>query len=517
MSTTLQNLPIGVQDFEKLRRENYLYVDKTALVHRLATTGNCYFLSRPRRFGKSLLLSTLKAYFLGKKELFHGLAIESLESDWKEYPVLYLDLNSENYGDVEALENRLDLSVTKWEDVYGANDKERSLASRFEGVIRRAYEKTGRQVVILVDEYEKPLLEAIEKPELQDTFRNILRAFYSVLKSMDACIRFALLTGVTKFGHLSIFSSLNNLKDISMDSRYYNVCGIDNQELTTVLRPYVERLAEKQCLSVDETYTEIKRRYDGYRFTKDALDGIYNPFSVLWALDSLDFGSYWFSTGTPSYLVTLLKSHDYNLERLTTEEVTADVLSAIDSDDPVPLFFQSGYLTIKGYDPEFCSYSLGFPNEEVREGFFRYLMPSYVPKEVSNSSFQIMNFVKELRSGRVDDFMTRLKSFLAESPYLLVRELENHYQNVLYILCNLCGLYTRAEYHTSQGRIDMTIETDKYVYIFEFKFNKTAEEALQQIKNKGYALPFQSSGKEIVCLGVNFSSETRNIDDYVVG
>ena len=515
MTTTLQNLPIGVQDFEKLRRENYLYIDKTALVHRLATTGNCYFLSRPRRFGKSLLLSTLKAYFLGKKDLFHGLAIETLECDWKEYPVLYLDLNSENYNDVESLENRLDLSVTKWEDVYGANDKERSLASRFEGVIRRAYEKTGRQVVILVDEYEKPLLEAIEKAELQETFRNILRAFYSVLKSMDACIRFALLTGVTKFGHLSIFSSLNNLEDISMDRQYYDLCGIDNESLHGILRPYVELFAEEKKMSVDDVYAETERRYDGYHFTPDT-PGMYNPFSVLNALKKRDFGSYWFSTGTPSYLVTLLKRRNYNLERLTTEEVTANVLSAIESDNPVPLFFQSGYLTIKGYDQRFGSYQLGFPNEEVREGFFNYLMPSYVPKEVGNSSFQIMNFVRELESGRVNDFMERLKSFLADTPYKLIRDQENHFQNVLYILCNLCGLYTRAEYHTSQGRIDMTIETDKYVYIFEFKFDKTAELALQQIKSNNYALPFQSSGKKIVCLGVNFSSETRNIDNYLV-
>ena len=515
MTTTLQNLPIGVQDFEKLRRENYLYVDKTALVYRLATTGNCYFLSRPRRFGKSLLLSTLKAYFLGKKELFHGLAIESLESDWKEHPVLYLDLNSENFKSLKVLNQVLNENLCEWETVYGSNPAEVGLARRFQGVIRRAYEKTGRQVVILVDEYEKPLLEAIEKPKLQDSFRKTLRGFYSVLKSMDACIRFALLTGVTKFGHLSIFSSLNNLEDISLDRQYYDICGIDNESLHGVLRPYIELFAEEKKMTVDEVYAEAERRYDGYHFAPDT-PGMYNPFSVLNALKKRDFGSFWFSTGTPSYLVTMLKNHDYNLERLTTEEVTAGVLSAIDSDDPVPLFFQSGYLTIKGYDPEFCSYSLGFPNEEVREGFFRYLMPSYVPKEVSNSSFQIMNFVKELRSGRVDDFMTRLKSFLAESPYLLVRELENHYQNVLYILCNLCGLYTRAEYHTSQGRIDMTIETDNYVYIFEFKFDKTAKEALQQIKDNNYALPFQASGKKIICLGVNFSSKIRNIDSYLV-
>ncbi|MBQ3635674.1 MAG: ATP-binding protein [Bacteroidales bacterium] len=515
MTTSLQNLPIGVQDFEKLRRENYLYIDKTALIYRLATTGNCYFLSRPRRFGKSLLLSTLKAYFLGKKELFHGLAIESLESDWKEHPVLYLDLNSGEYRDEQSLRSRLNFVLHSWEDEYGVGDEETELPIRFEGVIRRAYEKTGRQVVILVDEYEKPLLEAIEDSKLQDTFRNILRAFYSVLKSMDACIRFALLTGVTKFGHLSIFSSLNNLNDISMSSLFFNICGIDNQEMTTVLRPYVDSLAEKVNKSLEDTYAEIKHRYDGYHFSEDS-DGVYNPFSVLNCLYHKKFGSFWFSTGTPSYLVTMLKSHDYNLERLTTEEVTANILSTIESDNPIPLLFQSGYLTIKNFDPEFSSYSLGFPNEEVREGFFNYIMPSYVPKEVGNSSFQIMNFVKELRSGRVDDFMTRLKSFLAESPYLLVRELENHYQNVLYILCNLCGLYTRAEYHTSQGRIDMTIETDKYVYIFEFKFDKTAELALQQIKDNNYVLPFQSSGKKIVCLGVNFSSKIRNIDNYLV-
>ncbi len=516
MTTTLQNLPIGVQDFEELRSKNFLYVDKTRLIYELVSTSKYYFLSRPRRFGKSLLLSTLKAFFLGKKDLFKGLAIESLESNWQEHPVLYLDLNSENFKSEQTLNQVLNENLCEWESIYGSNPAEVGLARRFQGVIRRAYEKTGRQVVILVDEYEKPLLEAIEDLKLQDTFRNILRAFYSVVKSMDACIRFALLTGVTKFGHLSIFSSLNNLKDISMDSRYFNVCGIDKDEMTTVLRPYIERLAEKQSMSIDEAYAEIKRRYDGYHFTKDAVDGIYNPFSVLWTLDSLDFGSFWFSTGTPSYLVTLLKNHNYNLVRLTTEEVTADVLSAIDSDDPVPLFFQSGYLTIKSYDPEFCSYSLSFPNEEVREGFFRYLMPAYVPKEVGNSSFQIMNFVKELRSGRVNDFMERLKSFLADTPYKLVREQENHFQNVLYILCNLCGLYTRAEYHTSQGRIDMTIETDKYVYIFEFKFDKSAELALQQIKDNNYTLPFRSSGKQIVCLGVNFSSKIRNIDNYLV-
>ena len=515
---TLKNIPIGVQDFESLIHDDYLYVDKTELIYRLITTGRYYFLSRPRRFGKSLLISTLKAFFLGKKELFHGLAIENLAKEWVEYPVLHLDLNTEKYDTKEALENKLDLQLSMWEGLYGKNEKERSLATRFDGIIRRACEKTGRRVVILVDEYDKPMLQAIGNKELQDEYRATLKGFYGALKSQDASIKFALLTGVTKFGKVSVFSDLNNLKDISMDSRYYNICGIDNAALNGVLRPYVERLADEQKMTIDAAYTELKKRYDGYHFTHDT-DGIYNPFSVLNALDSCRFGSYWFETGTPSYLVELLKMHNYRLEDMVTEEVDSDLLNSIDSTstDPIPVIFQSGYLTIKGYDSRFGTYKLGFPDEEVKDGFLRYLLPRYTSAvDEKRTAFHIKNFINEVQSGKIDDFMERLKSFFANTPYELVKDLENHYQNVLFILCNLCGLYTKAEYHTSQGRIDMTIETADYVYIFEFKFEKSADEALQQIKDKNYAEPFRASGKKIVLVGANFNHSIRNIDEYKV-
>ena len=513
----LKNLPIGIQDFEKLITTNYLYVDKTALMYNLATTGGYYFLSRPRRFGKSLFLSTLKAYFLGKKDLFKGLAVENLEKNWTEYPILHLDLNTANYIDRDALVNRLSATLNLWEDKYGRDERDIDLGTRFEGIIRRAYEKTGQRVVILVDEYDKPMLQAIDNEELQNDFRMMLKGFYGVLKSMDSYIRFAFLTGVTKFSKVSIFSDLNNLNDISLSDDYNSICGINEDELHKFFQPYVEQLAQYQKMTVDEAYAELKKRYDGYHFSKNSC-GMYNPFSVLNALYKKDFGSYWFETGTPTFLVKLLKEHDYNLERMANDELDADSLNAIDTIDsnPVPIIFQSGYLTIKSFDQRFMMYRLGFPNEEVKEGFVKYLMPYYTSVKNGKTAFQIMNFVREVESGRIDDFMARLKSFFADTPYELVKDLENHYQNVMYIVSTLCGLYTKAEYRTSEGRIDMTIETSDYVYIFEFKFEKSAEEALEQIEEKHYAEPFAASGKKIFCIGVNFNSSIRNIDSYKV-
>ena len=518
MESTLKNFPIGIQDFESLRIDNYLYVDKTSLIYKLLSTGRYYFLSRPRRFGKSLLISTLKAYFLGKKKLFSGLAIEQLEKQWTVYPVLHLDLNTAKYDSKEVLDNILNEKLASWEKLYGADKNEIGLEQRFEGVIRRAYEKTGQRVVILVDEYDKPMLQAIENIELQNEYRATLKGFYGALKSMDGCIKFAMLTGVTKFGKVSVFSDLNNLKDISMDNRYYNICGIDNKELQSTLYPYVERLADAKELSIEATYDELKKRYDGYHFSETS-DGMYNPFSVMNTLDSCDFRSYWFETGIPSYLVQLFKNHNYNLEQMTTDEFDADLLNSIDtlSTNPIPVIFQSGYLTIKGYNERFGTYKLGFPNEEVKDGFLRYLLPNYASNVMEGkSNFHIMHFVHEVENGEIDNFMNRLKSFFANTPYELVRDLENHYQNVLYILCNLCGLYTRAEYHTSQGRIDMTIETVDYAYIFEFKFDKSADDALQQIKANNYAQPFCTSGKTIMLIGANFNHKLKNIDEYKI-
>ena len=516
MEQTLKNLPIGIQDFEKLRKENYLYVDKTALMHRLVSTGSYYFLSRPRRFGKSLLISTLKAYFLGKKDLFKGLAVEQLEQKWTVHPVLHLDLNTAKYKEPGKLDAVLDKTLSKWEKLYDIKPHDPDFGMRFEDVIQSAYEKSGERVAVLVDEYDKPLLETIGNEELQEDYRSTLKSFYGALKSKDGCIKFAMLTGVTKFGKVSVFSDLNNLKDISLDNRYYNLCGIDEGELHGVFEPYVQRLADSQNITLDEAYSELKRNYDGYHFSEDA-HGMYNPFSVLNTLDNLKFGSYWFETSTPSYLVKLLINSNFRLEDLAEGGVTGDVLNSVDiaSSDPIPVIFQSGYLTIKGYYKDYDEYLLDFPNEEVKKGFLRYLLPMYTSVEPSKSAFQIRSFVDEVKSGDITAFMTRLESFFANTPYDLMKDTENHYQNVLFILCNLCGLYTKAEFHTSNGRVDMTIETPDYVYIFEFKYNGTAEEAMAQIKEKNYAQPFLASGKKIALIGANFSGETRNIEKYL--
>lgn len=510
-------LPLGIQNFESLQRDKYLYVDKTAIVSQLVQSGRYFFLSRPRRFGKSLLLSTIHAYFEGKKELFEGLSIAESEKEWKQYPVLHLDLNTENYDTPEALQRKLDVALSKWEDLYGSNPVEKSIPLRFEGLIRRACEKTGERVVILVDEYDKPLLQTIEDTELQDVYRKMLKAFYGALKSDDQYIRFAFLTGVTKFGKVSIFSDLNNLTDLSRDWRYYDICGISTEELRQYFTPYIEQLALTNKMSVSETTERLKQMYDGYHFTEES-PGMYNPYSLLSTFYKMRFGSYWFETGTPSFLVELLQKCHYNLEQMANEQTSAEVLDSIDASsvNPVPVIYQSGYLTIKGYDSRFKLYQLGFPNEEVEEGFMKYLLPYYTPFSEVEAPFQIAQFVRELESGETERFLGRLKSFFADTPYELVKDLENHYQNVLFILSKLLGYYIHAEYHTSEGRIDMVLKTKDLVYVIEFKLDGTAEDALRQIDDKSYALPFEAESRRVVKIGLNFSSKTRNIERWIV-
>jgi hypothetical protein len=513
----LKNLPIGVQDFESLRNDGYLYVDKTALVYQLVTTGRYYFLSRPRRFGKSMLLSTLHAYFSGKKELFEGLAIEKLEKDWTTYPVLHLDLNVGEYRTEDDLRNKLSINLNQWEKRYGKDDNEISLGDRFEGVIRRAYEKTGLRVVILVDEYDKPVLQTIENEELQSIYRSILKGFYGALKSMDRCIKFAFLTGVTKFGKVSVFSDLNNLEDITLDGPYSSICGITDEEIDTVFAPYVQRLADTNNRSSDDVRNELRVQYDGYHFAPNSV-AVYNPFSLLNTFKKNAFKNYWFETGTPSYLVYLLKKHNYNLEQMSKVECDADVLNSVDSQstDPIPVIYQSGYLTIKDYNPRFGIYKLGFPNMEVEDGFMKFLLPYYSPINRAQSAFYIAGFVEEVEAGKVDEFFKRLSSLFADTPYELVKDLENHYQNVLFIVAKLMGFYVKAEYHTSEGRIDLLLQTSDYTYVMEFKLNGTAEEALAQINDKNYALPFAADGRTLVKVGVNFSSTTRNIERWII-
>ena len=513
-----QKLPIGIQSFEDLRNKGFKYVDKTAIVYKLVTEGKYYFLSRPRRFGKSLFLNTLESYFLGKRKLFEGLAIADLEHDWTEYPVLHLDLNTQQYGTERALYNKLDRELTVWESVYGKAAEEREFGMRFEGIIKRAYEKTGRQVVILVDEYDKPLLQAIGNTELQDAYRATLKGFYGALKSMDGCIRFAFLTGVTKFGKVSVFSDLNNLRDLSMLPQYHDICGITEQELHTNFVEEVAELASAQNMTIDETYAALRENYDGYHFCEEELPGVYNPFSLLNAFANRKIDYYWFETGTPTYLVELLKQHDYVLPDLEREEPDADTLNSVDiaSSNPIPVIYQSGYLTIKGYDPDFELYHLGFPNKEVKQGFLKYLMPYYANTVQGKSGFEISRFVRSLREGDIEGFMERLQSFLSACPYELEPQQERHFQSVMFILTALCGYHVEIESHINKGRMDMTVKTKDYIYIFEFKSNKSAEEALAQIDEKGYAEPFKNDGRQLVKVGVNYSTACRNIDRWVV-
>lgn len=393
-------LPIGIQEFEKLRNDGYVYLDKTPFIWKMIDEGCYYFLSRPRRFGKSLLMSTIKAFFQGKKHLFDGTVGNPLyiatngdvEWQWDPHPIMHLDLNSQKYDTKEALEHMLDDFLCGQESLYGKRESERGFGLRFQGVIERACKQTGKRVVILIDEYDKPMLQAIGNRELQNEYRNTLKAFYGALKTMDGCIRFALLTGVTKFGKVSVFSDLNNLDDISMLPDFIEICGITEQEIGTQLKPAVEGLAEVNNIKYEEALAKLRQNYDGYHFCEDSV-GIYNPFSLLNALKNRKFKSYWFETGTPTYLATLLKRHDYNLNAMENAEVDVDVLNSVDSEslNPIPVIYQSGYLTIKDYDEEFQVYHLGFPNKEVADGFVKFLIPYYINNTGPTSQFDIRN------------------------------------------------------------------------------------------------------------------------------
>ena len=419
MLVTGRKLPIGIQTFEDIRNDGYLYVDKTALMWTIANIGKPFFLSRPRRFGKSLLISTFEAYFKGRRDLFTGLAVEQLEKKWEEYPVLHLDLNAEKYDSPDRLDAILSNQLTQWEAIYGRGEDETTLSSRFLGVIRRASEQAGRGVVVLVDEYDKPLLQAIQNEPLLDSYRSTLKAFYGVLKSADRYLRFAFLTGVTKFSQVSVFSDLNQLNDISLNYDFSTLCGITREELLDNFEPEIAALSQANDMSTEEVVETMTRQYDGYHFHPNG-EGVFNPFSVLNAFFSKEFGNYWFQTGTPTFLVKLLKESDYDLRLLMDGiETAASAFTEYRADrkNPIPLIYQSGYLTIKDYDREFRLYRLGFPNDEVRYGFLNFLLPFYTAVTDEERSFYIGKFVQELRTGNVDAFMHRFEAFFADFPY----------------------------------------------------------------------------------------------------
>lgn len=508
--------PIGIQDFEKLRTNGYSYVDKSRFVYKLATEGEYYFLSRPRRFGKSLFLSTLEAYFQGKKELFEGLAIYDLETEWKKYPIFHIDLNTANFQEKDSLYKVLNDYLTTWESKYGTRESEATLALRFKGVIARAAEKEGCGVVILIDEYDKPILQTLRDPELQAEHRAQLKAFFSVLKTQDRYIKFAFLTGVTKFGKVSVFSDLNNLTDISMDHRYISICGMTEKELLTNFKEGISELAEANGDTEEATIAKLKARYDGYHFEENTV-GIYNPFSVLNTLSRLRYKDYWFETGTPTFLVDLLKMHNYRLPDITKERVSDDVINSVDSlsTNPIPVIYQSGYLTIKGYDERFKKYLLGFPNKEVEEGFLNFLLPLYTSAG-NNSPFLVDEFVQDVESGNPERFMQRMKAFFADTSYQVVGNAELYFQNAMYLVFKIMGFYTQVERPTSDGRIDAIIQTPNYIYVIECKLDRTADEAIKQIENNGYAEPFLMDKRKLYKIGVSFSSETRGVAEYKI-
>ena len=517
-TTPIRKLPVGIQDFTKLREENFLYVDKTALVYRMAVSGNPIFLSRPRRFGKSLLLSTLEAYFLGRKDLFKGLAIEQLEKEWKVYPVLHLSLNAKFYETKESLEQILDDHLVAWEDKYEITKKKESTnyEGRFMQIIQQACEKTGEKVVVLIDEYDKPLLRTLFNDDLQDVYREMLTGFYTVLKDADRYLRFVFITGVTKFSQLGVFSNLNQLMDISMNPVYANICGLTRQEIEHTFTPDVKAVGEMNGLTFEQTMNELTRRYDGYRFTQIKTEGLYNPFSILNVFSSRVFQSYWFATGTPTMLVDILKKTDYDLRKLDGIEVPAAALTdyRMDFHNPVPIIYQSGYLTIKEYDLLKNFYVLGYPNAEVEYGWLNFITPYYTPMSEANAPFYIGKFWDELREGDVDSFMERLRAFFAGMPYELNDKTERHYQVIFYIVFKLLGQYVDVEVRSARGRADAVVKTTDYIYVFEFKLDGSVDEVLRQIDEKGYLIPYTVDSRQLVKVGASFDKEKRNIGEW---
>ena len=511
----MKKIPIGIQAFSKLIEGDCVYLDKTDMIYNIANTPACFFLSRPRRFGKSLTLSTLHEYFDGQKELFNGLKIEKLETKWEKYPVLHFDFNTGTYNTVEDVKSRISFMLSNYENIFGRNPHAASNSQRFESLVNAAASQTGKEVVVLVDEYDKPLLNNLFDEDLKKAIRAELKAFYGVLKTCDKHIKMAFVTGVTKFSKVSLFSDVNNLKDISNSIEYSTLCGATEQEIHDELDCYVKAMADYNNISKDECYKELKRWYEGYHFSEETVD-IYNPFGLMKALDSKKFKEFWFESGTPTFLAELIKKHNMPLTNLENVKRTEQQLSKIDNfnDDPIPMLYQSGYLTIKGYDNFLKRYTLSMPNKEIGEAFPKFILNFNIHK-TDGGEFDITNFIEDVYNGDYKGFMKRLTALFADSSYQIVGEAELYFQNVTYLIFKLLGFYSEAERTTSDGRIDAVVKTPQYIYVFEFKLDKPAKEALGQINSKEYALPFTADGRQLFKIGVSFSSETRKIAEWV--
>ena len=515
----LQRLyPIGIQTVSKIREGNYLYIDKTEYVYRMTHSASSYmFLSRPRRFGKSLLTSTLHSYFSGRKEQFHGLAMEKLEKEWTEYPVLHFDMSTAKHADSEQLLQELNLKLYGYEQIYGRLEEEVNPNQRLMGLIKRAYEQTGKKVVVLIDEYDAPLLDVVHERENLDVLRNIMRNFYSPLKACDPYLRYVFLTGITKFSQLSIFSELNNIKNISMDEPYAAICGISEDEIRLQMKDDLGGLAKKLEITPEEALMKLKENYDGYHFTSPSPD-IYNPFSLLNAFADGKFGSYWFGSGTPTYLVKMLDKFGVKPSEIGRRQLKSSVFDAPTETmtDAVPLLYQSGYITIKDYNKMLDLYTLDIPNKEVRLGLMESLLPYYVNNKTPEATTMVAYLFYDIQNGDMDAALHRLQEFLSTIPYCDNTRFEGHYQQVFYIIFSLLGYYVDVEVRTPRGRVDIVLRTKTTLYVMELKLDKSAGEAMEQIDLKNYPERFALCGLPVVKVAVSFDSERCTIGDWEI-
>ena len=508
--------PIGIQTFSEIRERNYLYIDKTQYLVDFIDKGYKYvFLSRPRRFGKSLFASMIHAYYEGRKDLFEGLAMGEYEKDWVKHPVLHLDMSAAKHMDKDMLERYLADMLTDQEAVFGYKSEKQDPNIRLKDLVVTANRLTGRKVALIIDEYDAPLLDVVHEELNLVALRRAMQNFYSPIKSLDPYLEFVFLTGITKFAQLSIFSELNNLFNISMYDKYSAICGISSEELHTQMLPDVERLAEHLHLSVDETFERLKRKYDGYHFSKNSED-VYNPFSLIKALASGDIGDYWFDSGTPTYIIKLLQKYNVGLRDLTGQDagVSDFDVSPENMTSALPLLYQSGYLTIKHYEPMIDLYTLGYPNEEVRTGMVRSLAANYLtPAEGTNSSF-VIKFVKAVIADDMEQALTLMRAYLAGVSYRLSNKTERDVQTIFYLVFSLIGSFIKVEEESAHGRADVVITLPSVVYVMELKFDGSADAALRQIDEKGYLIPYTADGKRLVKVGVNYSSEERTITEW---
>ena len=514
--------PIGIQTFSNIREEQYLYVDKTQYVYELANTKKYVFLSRPRRFGKSLLISTFHAYFNGRKELFKGLAIDQLEKEWKQYPVLHFSLSMAKRGTVEDLDNVIATQLTWAEKDNGLTANNGDITTRMGDLVKNLYAKTHEKVVILIDEYDAPLLTVLHDKERLEAIRTELQSFYSPLKDLDPYLRFVFITGISKFSQLSIFSQLNNLFNISMLPKYAALCGITQQELEDNFQEGISELAQSQNISKDDVLQKLKRQYDGYHFAAKS-PGVYNPFSLLYAMDTEQIGNYWFATGTPTFLVNMIRKFHTDITAIDNSKAEAEEFDTPTEDmhSILPLFYQSGYITIKDYDPRSQRYTLGYPNEEVKVGMMRCLLPYYVAPDTNKTSNACWDISEGLLDDDIDRALTAAQTFFASIPYQSdtlkdAPTSEGHFTAMLYVMFSFLNRYVYTQVRTAKGRMDILLKTDTAIYVMELKINGSVDDALRQINDKGYTIPYEADGRKVVKVGINFSTEDRTIKEWKV-